>query len=175
MSTASWIALIPSRTCDISRSSGPRTAATMQNSVAPVAAVSSAALTSCGMSSHTERTGEVNWPDWLQKWQSSGQPPVLRLMMPSTSISGPAVLHAYGVGELEQLGDLVVGELQDLDQLVLREADALVEDLDSGAFQDVRHAGKILAAGDRADARSATGTYAGRPGGGRCGSVDCPR
>ena len=35
--------------------------------VAPVAAVSSAALTSCGMSSHTERTGEVNWPDWEQK------------------------------------------------------------------------------------------------------------
>src|SRR5688500_14959344 len=89
MSTASWIALIPSRTCGISRSSGPRTAATMQNSVAPVAAVSSAAFTSCGMSSHTDRTGEVNWPDWLQKWQSSGQPPVLRLMIPSTSISGP--------------------------------------------------------------------------------------
>ena len=61
----------------------------MQNSVAPVSAVSFAACTSCGMSSHTERTGEVNWPDWLQKWQSSGQPPVLRLMMPSTSTSGP--------------------------------------------------------------------------------------
>ena len=89
MSTAAWIALMPSRTCDISRSSGPRTAATMQNSVAPVAAVSSAALTSCGMSSQTERTGEVNWPDCEQKWQSSGQPPVLRLMIPSTSISGP--------------------------------------------------------------------------------------
>ena len=39
----------------------------MQNSVAPVAAVSSAALTSCGMSSQTERTGEVNWPDCEQK------------------------------------------------------------------------------------------------------------
>ena len=89
MSTAAWIAATPSRTWVISRSSGPRTAATMQNSVAPVAAVSSAALTSCGMSSHTERTGEVNRPDWLQKWQSSGQPPVLRLMMPSTSTSGP--------------------------------------------------------------------------------------
>ena len=61
----------------------------MQNSVAPVAAVSLAALTSCGMSSQTERTGEVNWPDWLQKWQSSGQPPVLREMIPSTSTSGP--------------------------------------------------------------------------------------
>ena len=35
------------------------------------------------------RTGESNRPDWEQKWQSSGQPPVLRLMMPSTSTSGP--------------------------------------------------------------------------------------
>ena len=37
----------------------------------------------------TERTGEVNWPDWEQKWQSSGQPPVLAERMPSTSTSGP--------------------------------------------------------------------------------------
>ena len=33
-----------------------------------------AARTSSGMLSHTERTGEVNWPDCEQKWQSSGQP-----------------------------------------------------------------------------------------------------
>ena len=89
MSTASLIARTPSRICSISRSSGPRTAATMQNSLAPVAAVCSAALTSSGMFSHTERTGEVNWPLWLQKWQSSGQPPVLSETMPSTSTSGP--------------------------------------------------------------------------------------
>jgi hypothetical protein len=43
MSTASRIARTPASTCAISRSSGPRTAATMQNSVAPVAAVSTAA------------------------------------------------------------------------------------------------------------------------------------
>ena len=89
MSTASLIAFTPSRIWLIRRSSGPRTAATMQNSLAPVAAVCSAALTSWGMSSHTERTGEVNWPLWLQKWQSSGQPPVLSETMPSTSTSGP--------------------------------------------------------------------------------------
>ena len=41
------------------------------------------------MFSHTERTGEVNWPDWLQKWQSSGQPPVFSDTIPSTSMSGP--------------------------------------------------------------------------------------
>ena len=40
MSTAALIASTPSRTWAIKRSSGPRTAATMQNSVAPVAAVS---------------------------------------------------------------------------------------------------------------------------------------
>lgn len=32
---------------------------------------------------------EANSPDCEQKWQSSGQPPVFRLMMPSTSTSGP--------------------------------------------------------------------------------------
>ena len=89
MSTSSRIASIPAATCDISRSSGPRTAATMQNSVAPVLAVCLAASTRFGMSSHAERTGETNSPDCEQKWQSSGQPPVLRLMMPSTSTSGP--------------------------------------------------------------------------------------
>ena len=46
MSTASWMASMPAATCAISRSSGPRTAATMQNSVAPVSAVCLAASTS---------------------------------------------------------------------------------------------------------------------------------
>jgi hypothetical protein len=72
MSTAARIAATPSRICSMSLSSGPRTAATMQNSLAPVAAVCLAARTSSGMLSHTERTGEVNWPDCEQKWQSSG-------------------------------------------------------------------------------------------------------
>ena len=71
MSTFSVIAFTPSRTCAISRSSGPRTAATMQNSVAPVAAVSRAASTSDGMSSRTARTGVSNRPDWRR----SGSPP----------------------------------------------------------------------------------------------------
>ena len=34
-------------------------------------------------------TGVSNLADWLQKWQSSGQPPVLAERMPSTSTSGP--------------------------------------------------------------------------------------
>ena len=89
MSTSSRIAAIPAATCAISRAFGPRTAATMQNSVAPVLAVCFAASTSIGMSSHAERTGESNSPDWEQKWQSSGQPPVLSETIPSTSTSGP--------------------------------------------------------------------------------------
>jgi hypothetical protein len=67
MSTSALIASMPAFTWAISRWSGPRTAATMQNSVAPVFAVSLAASTSSGMFSQTERTGEVNWPDWEQK------------------------------------------------------------------------------------------------------------
>ena len=34
-------------------------------------------------------TGVSNRDDWEQKWQSSGQPPVLADRMPSTSTSGP--------------------------------------------------------------------------------------
>src|SRR5882757_6588348 len=78
MSISSLIAWMPAATWVISRSSGPRTAATMQNSVAPVLAVCLAASTSIGMSSHAERTGEANSPDCEQKWQSSGHQPVFR-------------------------------------------------------------------------------------------------
>ena len=96
------------------------------------------------MSSHTDRTGEVNWPDWLQKWQSSGQPPVLRLMMPSTSISGPQCFMRTAWASSSSSGIWSSGSCEHLDQLVVRQADALVEDLDSGAFQDVRHAGQDI-------------------------------
>src|SRR3984957_7168058 len=89
ISTSSRIAFTPSRSCAISRASGPRAAATMQNSVAPVARVRLAASTSSAMSSHTGRTGEENCPLWLQKWQSSGQPPVFSDTIPSTSTPGP--------------------------------------------------------------------------------------
>ncbi len=89
ISTSLRIASTPAATWAISRSSGPRTAATMQNSVAPDLAVCLAASTRLGMSSRALRTGDSNRPDCEQKWQSSGQPPVFRLMMPSTSTSGP--------------------------------------------------------------------------------------
>ena len=42
-----------------------------------------------GMSNRTARTGVSNRPDCAQKWQSSGQPPVLMETIPSISTSGP--------------------------------------------------------------------------------------
>ena len=72
------------------RSSGPRTASTMQNSLAPSAAVSRAAARTSSVSRKgVAFTTVSNLDDWLQKWQSSGQPPVLADRMPSTSTSGP--------------------------------------------------------------------------------------
>ncbi len=72
------------------RSSGPRTASTMQNSEAPAALVSSAACSTSSVSRNgVAFTGVSNRDDCEQKWQSSGQPPVLADRMPSTSTSGP--------------------------------------------------------------------------------------
>src|SRR4051794_1145247 len=72
------------------RSSGPRRATTMQNSDAPSRAVSSAAARSSSWpGSGGARTTEEKRADWLQNPQSSGQPPVLAEMIPSTSTVGP--------------------------------------------------------------------------------------
>ena len=72
------------------RSSGPRTASTMQNSEAPSAAVSRAAVrTSSASRKGVALTGVSKRDDCAQKWQSSGQPPVLADRMPSISTSGP--------------------------------------------------------------------------------------
>ena len=72
------------------RSSGPRTASTMQNSDAPSAAVSAAAASTSSVSRKgVAFTGVSKRDDWAQKWQSSGHPPVLADRMPSTSTVGP--------------------------------------------------------------------------------------
>ncbi len=72
------------------RSSGPRTASTMQNSDAPAARVSPAACSTSSVSAKgVALTGLSKRDDCEQKWQSSGQPPVLADRMPSTSTSGP--------------------------------------------------------------------------------------
>ncbi len=62
----------------------------MQNSDAPTAAVSAAAARTSSVSRKgVAFTGVSKRDDWAQKWQSSGQPPVLAERMPSTSTSGP--------------------------------------------------------------------------------------
>jgi hypothetical protein len=73
------------------RSSGPRTASTMQNSEAPSGGwVSRAAPRTSSVSRNgVALTGVSKRDDCEQKWQSSGQPPVLAERMPSTSTSGP--------------------------------------------------------------------------------------
>ena len=139
MSTAARIAATPSRICAISRSSGPRTAATMQNSVAPVAAVCLAASTSDGMSSQTARTGEVNSPDCEQKWQSSGQPPVLSETMPSTSTSGPHQRIRTSWASCERGRQLLVGQPQHLEDAGLVEADPGRQHLGAGPVKDLWH------------------------------------
>src|SRR4051794_5214829 len=74
----------------IVRSSGPRTASTMQNSDAPSAAVSWAAASTSSVSRNgVAFTGVSKADDCEQKWQSSGHPPVFADRMPSTSTCGP--------------------------------------------------------------------------------------
>ncbi len=62
----------------------------MQNSDAPTAFTSAAAARTSAVSRKgVAFTGVSNREDWAQKWQSSGQPPVLADRIPSTSTSGP--------------------------------------------------------------------------------------
>ncbi len=69
---------------------GPRTASTMQNRLAPRSAVSRAARSTSSVSRNgVASTWVSKADDWLQKWQSSGHPPVLAETMPSTSTTGP--------------------------------------------------------------------------------------
>ncbi len=104
------------------RSSGPRTASTMQNSDAPSGLVSPAARSTSSVSRNgVAFTGVSKRDDWEQKWQSSGQPPVLADRMPSTSTSGPHQASRTWwasaardvtalVGQGGQAGELVAGE-----------------------------------------------------------------
>ena len=128
---------MPAATWAISRSSGPRTAATMQNSVAPVLAVCLAASTRLGMSSQALRTGEENRPDCEQKWQSSGQPPVFRLMMPSTSTSGPHQRMRTSWASASRSSRRSSGSCRTSSTCSLRQAFAALEHLLAGRCQHV--------------------------------------
>ena len=129
MSTAAWIAATPSRICAISRSSGPRTAATMQNSVAPVAAVCFGGL---------DQRGDVQ-PDRAHR---RGELPGLRaevaVLRAAAGLQrddaldldlGAAPPHPHLVGEREQVRQPVVAGAQHLEDLLLGQPLAAVEHL----------------------------------------------
>ncbi len=96
-----------------------------------------------GMSSQAARTGEGNSPDWLQKWQSSGQPPVLRLTMPSTSTSGPQCRIRTSWASCSSSGSRSSGSRRQASACSLGQADAALEHLLAGDGQDVGGWGSV--------------------------------
>ena len=111
----------------------------MQNSVAPVAAVSRAASTSDGMSSRTARTGVSKRPDWRAEVAVLGAAAGLDRHDPLDLDLRPAVAHADLVRELQRVVDELVRQPEDFEGLRLVEADAPLEDLLAGDVED--HAG----------------------------------
>ena len=110
------------------RSSGPRMASTMQNSLAPSAAVSrAAARTSLVSRKGVACTGDSNLADWLQKWQSSGHPPVLAERMPSTSTVSPHHARRTSWASAASIGTEESGTSARVDSSAAREHPPLVE------------------------------------------------
>ena len=91
------------------------------------------------MSSQTARTGEENRPDCEQKWQSSGQPPVLSDTMPSTSTSGPHQRIRTSWASAQQSSSRSSGSRRTLEHLVPRRALAALQHLLAGFRQNVSH------------------------------------
>ena len=133
MSTSSRIASMPAATWASSRSSGPRTAATMQNSVAPVLAVCLAASTRLGMSSQALRTGEANRPGLRAEVTVLGAAAGLEAddALDLDLRSAPA--HPDLVGQRQQLVEPIVGQPQHGEHLVLVEALAPLQHLLTGS------------------------------------------
>ena len=138
MSTSSRIAAMPAATCAISRALGPRTAATMQNSVAPVFAVCFAASTSIGMSSHAERTGRLEEP------RLGAEVAVLRAAAGLQRDDAldlhlrAAPAHAHLVGQRQQRVEGLVGKVEHLEHLRLGEPLTGLEHLAAGDVEN-RH------------------------------------
>ena len=149
---ASWMSGTRSRMrCNV-RSSGPRTARTRQNSDAPSAAVSAAAARTSSVSRNgVALTGESKRDDCEQKWQSSGQPPVLAERMPSISTCGAAPCESHLMGERREVHDRTVGQRGERRELVPAQQTALVEEgrLGSGNDGSVRRAEGDLGRGGR--------------------------
>ena len=138
ISTFSWIAFTPSRTWSIRRASGPRTAATMQNSVAPVAAVSRRPRRAPGCRAAPPARASRT-PDWRAEVAVLGAAAGLDRDDTLDLDLRPAVAHADLVGELQRVVDELVRQLEDFEGLRLVEADAPLEDLLTGDVED--HAG----------------------------------
>ena len=129
MSTASLIAFTPSRIWLISRSSGPRTAATMQNSLAPGGRGLLGGLHQLGdvQPHRAHRRGEL--PALAAEVAVLGAAAGLERDDALDLDLGPAPLHAYVVRELEQVGQQLVGRGEHGEDLLLAEPLAALEDL----------------------------------------------
>ena len=101
----------------------------MQNSVAPVAAVSTAALTSDGMSSQARAHGGGEQPGLRAEVAVLGAAAGLEADDALDLHLGAAVAHAHLVGELQQLGQALVRQPQAGQRLLLGQADAALEHL----------------------------------------------
>ena len=87
-----------------------------------------------------------NLADWLQKWQSSGHPPVLADRMPSTSTVGAAPGQPDLVGQRGQRGHGLVRQRGQGRQLLERELAALVEQgVAGGGDQGAGHGPRVVA------------------------------
>ena len=136
----------------------------MQNSVAPVAAVSRAASTERRDVEPHRAHRRLEAPGLAAEVAVLGAAAGLDRDDPLDLHLRPAPAHPDLVGELERVVDALVRELEDLERLRLVEADAPLEDLLTGDVED--HAGismvvsSALAEACRGRARSARG----RPG-----------
>ena len=96
-------------------------------------------------------TGVSKRDDCAEKWQSSGQPPVLADKMPSISTSGPTPGQTHLMGQRGQRHDRTVGQGGQRRQLVRGEETALVEQgvLGGGDHGPVRRTQGDLGRGGR--------------------------
>ena len=112
----------------------------MQNSVAPVAAVSRAASTSEGMSSQAARTGRVEQAGLRAEVAVLGAAAGLDRDDALDLDLRTAPPHPHLVGERECIGHAVIGQLEHGQDVLLAEPDAMRQDLPARLVEDVvRH------------------------------------
>ena len=82
-------------------------------------------------------TGVSNWDDCEQKWQSSGQPPVLADRMPSTSTVGPHQARRTSWASAASAGTCSSGSGGEVGEHVQADVPPLVEEDRPGHAQGV--------------------------------------